>query len=62
MLFDKYNYNDQVIKEGDMGGQVACMKEERDAYRILVGEPEGPRPPEKHRHGSENNIKMVLEK
>jgi hypothetical protein len=36
------------------------MKEKRDAYRLLVGEPQGTRPPERHRHGWENNIKMDL--
>jgi len=36
---------------------VACMGEMRNAYKILVGKPEGKRPP---KHRSEDNIKMDL--
>jgi hypothetical protein len=32
----------------------------RNAYRILVGKPEGKRPPGKPRHGWVNNIEMDL--
>jgi len=31
-------------KKNEMGGHVACMSERRDAYRVLVGKPEGKRP------------------
>jgi hypothetical protein len=35
------------IKSREMrwAGHVACMGEERKAYRVLVGKPEGKRPP-----------------
>jgi hypothetical protein len=34
------------------------MKEKRNAYGVLVGKPEGKRPPGRHRSWLENNIKM----
>jgi hypothetical protein len=34
------------------------MEEKRNAYRIIVGKPEGKRPLGKHRHRWEDNIKM----
>jgi hypothetical protein len=34
------------------------MGEKRNAYRILVGNPEGERPPGRPRHRWVNNIKM----
>jgi hypothetical protein len=36
------------------------MGERRDAYWVLVRKPEGKRPLGKHRHKSEDNIKMDL--
>jgi hypothetical protein len=39
---------------------VACMGEKRNAYRILVGNPEGNRPLGRHRRRWEDNIKMNL--
>jgi hypothetical protein len=33
-----------------------------NAYRILVGEPEGKRPLRRPRHGLEDNIKWMLKK
>jgi hypothetical protein len=36
------------------------MSEKRNAYRILVGKPEGNRPLGRPRHRWENNIKMDL--
>jgi hypothetical protein len=40
---------------------IACsMHGERDAYRILVGKPEGKRPLERPGHGWDDNIKMDL--
>ena len=32
----------------------------RDVYRVLVGKPEGKRPPGRHRHRWEDNMKMDL--
>jgi hypothetical protein len=37
------------------------MGEKRDAYRILLGRPEGRRPLGKPRHRWEDNIKMDLQ-
>jgi hypothetical protein len=39
-LFTKYNLNDQV-KEDEMGRACNRNGEKRNAYRILVGKPEG---------------------
>jgi hypothetical protein len=41
-------------------GHVARMGEKRNAYRILVGKPEGKRPLERPRHRRVDNIKMDL--
>jgi hypothetical protein len=41
-------------------GHVARMGEKRNAYRILVGKPEGKRPLGRPRHRWVNNIKMDL--
>jgi hypothetical protein len=38
------------------------MEANRNAYRILVGKPEGKRPPRRTRHRREDNIKLVLRK
>jgi hypothetical protein len=40
-------------------GHVACM---RNVYRILVGRPEGKRPPRRHRQRWEDNNEMHLRK
>jgi hypothetical protein len=42
--------------------QVARMGAKRNAYRILVGKPEGTRPLGRPRHRWVNNIKMDLRK
>jgi hypothetical protein len=39
-------------------GHVARMAAKRNAYRILVGKPEGKRPLGRLRHGWVDNIKM----
>jgi hypothetical protein len=39
---------------------VALVVETRNAYRILVGKPEGKRPPGKPRHRWEDGIRMTL--
>jgi hypothetical protein len=41
-------------------GHVARMGEKINAYRILVGKPEGKRPLGRHRREWEDNIKMDL--
>jgi hypothetical protein len=53
----------QVIKLRRMRltGHVACMRESRGVYRVLVGKPEGKRPLGRPRHGLEDNIKMDLQ-
>jgi hypothetical protein len=40
------------------GGHVARLGEKRNAYRILVGKPEGKRPLGRPRRRCEDNIKM----
>jgi hypothetical protein len=52
----------KVIKSKSMrwAGNVACMGEMRNAYKILVGKPEGKRPLRRTRHRWENNIRMDL--
>jgi hypothetical protein len=39
---------------------VACMGKNRNAFRVMVGKPEGRRPLGRHRNRWENNIKMDL--
>jgi hypothetical protein len=41
-------------------GNAAIMGEKRNAYRILVGKPEGKRPPGRSRRKRVGNIKMDL--
>jgi hypothetical protein len=41
---------------------VSHMEEKKNAYRILVGRPEGKRPLEIHRYRWEDNIKMDLKR
>jgi hypothetical protein len=41
-------------------GHVAHMGEERKAYKVLVGKPEGKRPLERPRHRWEDGIRMDL--
>jgi hypothetical protein len=43
-----------------MAGLVARLGEKRNAYRILVGKPEGERPLGRPRHRLEDNTKMDL--
>jgi hypothetical protein len=52
----------RVIKSGRLRweGHVACMGEERGAYRILVGRPKGRRPLGRPRRRWEDNIKMDI--
>jgi hypothetical protein len=41
-------------------GNEACMGDKRNAYRFLVGKPEGTRPLERPRCRWEDNIRMDL--
>jgi hypothetical protein len=52
----------RIIKSGRMrwAGHVARMGEKRNAYRILVGKPEGKRPLGRPRRRWVDNIKMDL--
>jgi hypothetical protein len=43
-----------------MGRACSTYGEKRNAYRILVGEPEGKRPLGRHRRRWEDNIRMDL--
>ena len=53
----------RVIKSGRMrwAGHVARMGEEREAYRVLVGKPEGKRPLGRPRRRWVDNIRMDLQ-
>ena len=53
----------RVIKSRRMrwAGHVTRMGERRDAYRFLVGKPEGKRPLGRPRHRWDDNIKMNLQ-
>jgi len=53
----------QVIKSRRMrcAGHVACMGEEREVYRVLVGKLEGRRPLGRPRHRWVDNIRMDLQ-
>jgi hypothetical protein len=52
----------RMIKSRRLGWarNVARMEAKQNAYRILVGKPEGNRPLGRPRHRWVNNIKMVL--
>jgi hypothetical protein len=54
----------RVIKSRRMrwAGHVASMGEKKDAYRILVGKPEGRRPLGRPRRRWEDNIKLIFKK
>jgi hypothetical protein len=58
------NYNSELNKvtsaEDEMGGDVARMREKRNAYRLLVGRPEGKRPLGRPRRRWVDNIRMDL--
>jgi hypothetical protein len=54
-----YNQNNQVAKD-EMGGSCSTNGGKRNAYRLLVGKPEGKRPLGRPRHRSVDNIRMDL--
>jgi len=49
------------IEKNEMGGPYSMYGEERGAYRVLVGKPEGKRQLGKPRHKLEDNIEMDLQ-
>jgi hypothetical protein len=57
IFFFKCNWNDQV-KEDEMGRACSTHGEKRNAYRILVGKPEGKRPLGRLRPKWVDNSKM----
>ena len=61
-LYSSLN-NVRVIKSRRMrwAGRVAGMGEERGAYKVLVGKPEGRRPPGRPRRRWVYNIRMDLQ-
>ena len=52
-----------VIKSRRMrrAGNVVRMGDGRDAHKVLVGKPEGKKPPGTPRRRRENNIEIVLQ-
>jgi hypothetical protein len=48
------------VKKDEMGGACSTSGEKRNAYRILVGKPEGKRPLGKPRRRWVDNIKIDL--
>jgi hypothetical protein len=65
-LCDLYSTHNmvQVIKSRRMrwAGHVACMGEKRGEYKVLVGKPEGKRPPGRLRSRWEDSIKWIFRK
>jgi hypothetical protein len=59
VLFSKYNLNDKV-KEDEIGRGCNTNGAKRNAYKILVGKPEGKRPLGRPRCRWVDNIKMDL--
>jgi hypothetical protein len=59
LLFAKCNYSDEV-KEDEMGRASSTNGVKRNAYRILVGRPEGKRPLGRPRCKWIDNIKLDL--
>ncbi|KAJ4444356.1 hypothetical protein ANN_06148 [Periplaneta americana] len=61
-LHELYSSHDIIrnIKSRRMTGHVARTGESKNAYRVLVGRPEGKRPLGRPRHRWEDNIKMDL--
>jgi hypothetical protein len=57
VFFAKYDENDQV-KDDDMGRTCSTNGERRNAYRILVGKPQGKRQLGRARRRWVENIKM----
>jgi hypothetical protein len=58
-VFTGFYYGDE-IKEDTMGGTCSTHGDMRNAYKILVGEPEVKWPVGRLRHRWEDNIRMDL--
>jgi hypothetical protein len=50
----------QIKSRMRCAGHVACMREKRKVYWVLVGKPEGKRPLGRPRHGWKDGIRMDL--
>jgi hypothetical protein len=61
VLFTKYYWGDQ-IKEGEIGRACSTHGQMRNAFKILVGKPDGRRPLGRSRYGWEDNVKWILGK
>ena len=55
-------YSGDKIEKNEMGGEYSTYGERRGVYGVLVGNPEGKRPLEKHRRRWRNNNKMDFRK
>jgi hypothetical protein len=62
VLYNLYSYSHIIrhikSKRMRLGGHVARMGEEREAYKVLVGKPEGKRPLERPRRRWQGGIRM----
>jgi hypothetical protein len=59
LFFAKNNRNNRV-KEGEMGKACSTHGDNRNAYRVLVGRPEGKRPLGRPRCRWDDHVKMNL--
>jgi hypothetical protein len=59
VFLSKHNYNDQV-KEDEVRRACSANGEERNAYRILEGKPEGMRPVGRPRRSWVDNNNMAV--
>jgi hypothetical protein len=57
---DKWRALVKAVKEDEVGGACSTNGEKRNAYRLLVGKPEGRRPLGRPRRRWVDNIKMDL--
>jgi hypothetical protein len=60
VFFVKFNLNNYV-EEDELGGACSTNGEKRNAYRLLVGKPEGKRPLGRPRRRCVDNIRTDLE-
>jgi hypothetical protein len=62
MKFRNLNLYQHQVKEDERGRACSTNVERRNAYRMLVGKPEGKRPVGRSRRRWVDNIKMDLRK